>query len=132
MPLLTSGTTPTGTVVITGVSPAITLVSALGPPAPLMGTCCIWMPVRDFSSSLARWVELPMPADAKLSRCGSALAILMRSGNVFTPRLGATTVTNGVLAMTATPVKSRAGWCPSDLYRCGFHDMFETPARNSV
>ncbi|MCY1371726.1 hypothetical protein D9M69_588830 [compost metagenome] len=69
----------------------------------------IEMPRALDTSSTARWVELPRPADAKFSLPGAALAFSVRSLSVLMPVAGLADSTNGTVVSMVTPTKSFSG-----------------------
>src|SRR6218665_456646 len=75
--------------------PPITSVSAGA--LPLYGMCVIFTPAIEANSSAARWVDWPLPDDAKLSTPGLALASAMSSVTSFAGRPGGAPVTGGPL-----------------------------------
>jgi hypothetical protein len=54
-------------------------------PLPLYGTWIIFVPVTDWKNSPARWLEVPVPAEAMVTLPGRALTSAMNS---FTERAG--------------------------------------------
>ena len=67
------------------------------------------MPASFFSSSAPNWVEVPLPADPKLSLPGLALANVTRSARVFNGLLADTTMTDGVTTAWPIAIRSRSG-----------------------
>ncbi|MCY1313720.1 hypothetical protein D9M68_876830 [compost metagenome] len=68
-----------------------------------------FMPVFCANISTTRCVELPLPADAKFSDSGSALARAASSSNERIPVCVPATSRKGVFTKRLTPSKSRAG-----------------------
>ena len=52
-------------------------------PLPLYGTCSMSTLAIDANSSPARWIDVPLPAEAKVTLPGSALACAITSATVF-------------------------------------------------
>ena len=72
---------------------------------PLYGTCVILMPAASISSSVAKWLMLPGPEDAKLSAPGFAFARAKNSSAVFAGSFGDTARISGPLPIIATAAK---------------------------
>jgi len=64
------------------------------------------MPAACLNISPAKWVPLPLPAEARLSMPGLDLAIAMSSCVLFAPSAGGTTSTYAVLYDIEMPAKS--------------------------
>ena len=73
---------------------------------PRYGTCCIFTPVIAMNSSPERWMVVPLPADAKLTLPGLALAYSMNSATVLAGTEGCTSMTFGPFARPATGTMS--------------------------
>ncbi len=76
---------------------------------PLYGTCSTSMPADSLSISPARWPELPLPAEPKLSLPGSALAWAISPFIDVMLDLAGTTTTSDASPIRATGAKSVAG-----------------------
>ncbi|MNN96838.1 hypothetical protein D3C81_2158870 [compost metagenome] len=66
-------------------------------------------PVFILNISPDRWMDEPLPEDAKVMPMGVSLANLMYSGRLCTGRLGLTTSKLGILAMSPMGSKSLTG-----------------------
>ncbi|MNT37577.1 hypothetical protein D3C72_1737180 [compost metagenome] len=83
--------------------PPITSVSAGA--LPRYGTCTMRVPARVLNSSADRWVDCPLPDDAKVSWPARCLARAMSSLTLRTGRSGRVTMTSGPLVSNDTGVK---------------------------
>src|SRR5688572_25156090 len=75
---------------------------------PLYGTCDICTPVSTLNSSPDRWIEVPLPLEAKLMVPGLDLATATSSGTVFAGTDGCATSTFGTPATSTIGAKSFA------------------------
>src|SRR4029079_7266367 len=73
---------------------------------PLYGTCVISTPVIVLNSSPDRWIDVPLPDDAKLSLPGFAFAYAISSCTDLNGNDGLTTSTFGTPATRITGAKS--------------------------
>ena len=66
-------------------------------------------PVIDLNSSPDKWIELPLPEEAKLSSPGFSLTSAISSATEWTSTSGLTTSTLGTVATSVTGAKSLIG-----------------------
>ena len=78
-------------------------------PAPANGMCCIWMPVRSFNTSPARWGVVPAPGLVQFSLPGFAFALAMNSGMDLISEASGTTNALGEAPITMIGTKSLNG-----------------------
>jgi hypothetical protein len=99
---------------------------------PLYGTCDICTPVITLNSSPDKWIDVPLPLEAKLIAPGLSFASLINSATVFAGTEGCATSTFGTPATRMTGAKSFAASYGIFAYRLGLIACVPTVPISSV